>query len=410
MKPIASNTTLNHRRTSIVLSLLVMISLASFSAANPKIEKQSFTSNNKKRTFYLFVPELTKPAEPVPLLLVFHGSGRNGLSLVEKWQDLAAREGFIVAGLDARDSSQWSMTDDNPGVLRDLVETLRSKYSINSRRIYLFGHSGGAVFSIDVAMVESEYFAAAAVHAGSWREKDEFGIMQSARRKIPVAILVGTKDPFFSVASARATRDALIAKGFPAQVTEMPGHDHWYYDLAPKINEAAWDFLKQYELPSEPHYAEFVEAAKAADANKLIAEINLLQGRLMELVKQANLLESQISGKDLTRDAAELQKLAMQEGELLTDASALAKAAAEKAQRAAQMKIGERNSQYLQASSRYYQKFGELLNAQREAAEVLLTTDSAKVVAAKRTEAMRQVEQLQSEVNDLRAKLEKAMP
>ena len=409
MKPIASNISPHNRRTSIVLSLLVVMSFASVSAANPKIEKQSFTSNNKKRTFYLFVPELSKPAEPVPLLLVFHGSGRNGLSLVEKWRDLAAREGFIVAGLDAHDSSHWSTTDDNPVVLRDLVETLKSKYAIDSRRIYLFGHSAGAVFAIDVAMVESEYFAAAAVHAGSWRERDEFEIMQSARRKTPIAIWVGTKDPFFSVASARATRDALIAKGFPAQVTEMPGHDHWYYDLAPKINEAAWEFLKQYELPTEPRYAEFVEAARAADANKLIAEINLLQGRLMELVKQANLLESQISGKDLTRDAAELQKLAMQEGELLTDASALAKAAAGKAQRAAQMKIGERNSQYLQASS-YYQKFGELLDAQREAAEVLLTTDSAKIVVTKRTEAMRKVEQLQSEVNDLRAKVERAMP
>ena len=237
---------------SFVLALLIVMSLASVSAANPKIEKQSFTSNNKKRTFYLFVPELSKPAEPVPLLLVFHGSGRNGLSLVEKWQDLAAREGFIVAGLDAHDSSHWSTTDDNPVVLRDLVETLKSKYAINSRRIYLFGHSAGAVFAIDLAMVESEYFAAAAGHAGSWREKDEFEIMQSARRKTPVAIWVGTKDPFFSIASARATRDALIAKGFTAQLTEMPGHDHWYYDLAPKINEGAWEFLKQYELPTEP--------------------------------------------------------------------------------------------------------------------------------------------------------------
>ena len=153
-----------------------------------------------------------------------------------------------------------------------------------------------------------------------------------------------------------------------------------------------------------------MEAAKASDANKLIAEINSIQSRMMELVKQANLLESQIGGKDLTRDAAELQKLAMQEEELLVDAAALAKAAAEKAQRAAQMKIGERNSQYLQASSRYYQKFADLLDAQREAAQVLLTTDSANVVAAKRAEAMRKVEQLQSEVNDLRGKVEKAMP
>jgi hypothetical protein len=37
----------------------------------------------------------------------------------------------------------------------------------------------------------------------------------------------------------------------------MPGHDHWYYDLAPKINKAAWDFLKKYELDSDPKYQKY---------------------------------------------------------------------------------------------------------------------------------------------------------
>jgi hypothetical protein len=34
----------------------------------------------------------------------------------------------------------------------------------------------------------------------------------------------------------------------------MPGHDHWYYDLAPKINAAAWNFLKGQKLADEPRY------------------------------------------------------------------------------------------------------------------------------------------------------------
>jgi poly(3-hydroxybutyrate) depolymerase len=247
----------------VVLSFILLTIAASPVLAKPKIERQSFTSNNKKRTVYLFVPERSNSTQPVPLLLVFHGSGRNGLSLVEKWQDLAAKEGFIVAGLDSLDSSRWSTTEDNPSVLRDLVQTLESRYPIDPRRIYLFGHSGGAVFAIDLAMIESEYFAAAAVHAGSWREKDEFEMIRSARRKIPLAIWVGTKDPFFSIASVRATRDALMADGFQVEVTEITGHDHWYYDVAPKINEAAWQFLQQHQLSGAPRFAEFVEAGAA---------------------------------------------------------------------------------------------------------------------------------------------------
>jgi hypothetical protein len=52
----------------------------------------------------------------------------------------------------------------------------------------------------------------------------------------------------------RATRDMLNSNGFDAQLTEMPGHDHWYYDLAPKINAAAWNFLKEQKLADEPRY------------------------------------------------------------------------------------------------------------------------------------------------------------
>jgi predicted esterase len=390
-------------------SLLLLAFTASLSAAKAKIEKQNFTSNNKKRTVYLFVPE-TKPDEKVPLLLVFHGSGHNGLSLVDKWQDLAARENFVVAGLDSLDSSVWSTTADSPGVLRDLVETLESKYPINPRRIYLFGHSGGAVFAIDVAMIESEYFAAVAVHAGSWRERDEFEIIRSARRKIPLAIWVGTRDPFFSLASARSTRDALTANGFHAELTEMPGHDHWYYDLAPKINEGAWQFLKQYELPVEPHYSEFVEANAATDANKLIAEVGVLQSRVIELVKQANAFESQIDGKDLARDRADLQKIAAQQIDLLKQAAGMAGAAADKAQRASQMKIGEKNQTYLQATARYYLRFGELLDAERVEAETLLGDDAPQVITTKRNDARKKVESLQIEVDELRRQVEKAMP
>jgi len=391
-------------------SLLLLILLTPLAHAKPKIEKQSFTSNNKKRTFYLIAPEQLKADEKLPLLLVFHGSGHNGLSIVETWQDVAAKERLIVAGLDSLDPSVWSTTKDSPSVLRDLVEMLESKYPINPHRVYLFGHSGGAVFAIDMAMIESEYFAAAAVHAGSWREKQDFELISSAQRKIPLAIWVGTRDPFFSLESVHSTRDALAAAGFHVEVVEMPGHDHWYYDLAPTINAAAWQFLKQYELTAEPRYAESLDAADASDANKLINDVNALQSRVMELVKQTNLLESQIDGKDLTRDRVELQKLAKQEIDLLTQAGAMAQTAADKSQRIAIMRIGEKNRAYFQVTVRYYLKFAELLSAKQAEAELLLTTDAAEVLDAKRHEAQKKTELLQQEVNALSAEAEKTRP
>ena len=74
--------------------------------------------------------------------------------------------------------------------------------------------------------------AAAAVHAGALREPQQYAVIDSAQRKIPIAIFVGTKDPYFPLEAVRATRDALKAHGFPVELTEIPGHDHVYYDLA----------------------------------------------------------------------------------------------------------------------------------------------------------------------------------
>jgi predicted esterase len=148
------------------------------------------------------------------------------------------------------------MPQDGPDFLRDLVEELKSKYPINPRRVYLFGHSAGAIFTLEMSLMESEYFAAAAIHAGALHPND-LDLIEVAKRKIPIFIQVGDRDTYFPLNLVRATRDALNAKGFAVQLTEIPGHDHWYYDLAPKINAKAWEFLKGHELGADPVYRNF---------------------------------------------------------------------------------------------------------------------------------------------------------
>lgn len=155
------------------------------------------------------------------------------------------------------DTNAWGVPDDGPDFLYDLVEWLKTTYRINPRRVYLFGHSGGAVFAIDMAMYESEYFSAVAVHAGAWRDKSEFELLEFARRKVPIAIVSGDQDPFFPPADVKATESALKAAGFDVELTIMKGHTHNYYDEASKTNGRLWDFLKTRELPDDPKYQQY---------------------------------------------------------------------------------------------------------------------------------------------------------
>src|SRR5947209_158449 len=291
---------------TLTWAFLALLLFAAHARAGEKVSKESFESHGKKRTYYLFVPGSVTAAAPVPLVVLLHGSGRNGLSLAEKWKDLASAEGFIIVGPDAISTQGWHTPEDGPDFLRDLVEMLRAKYPVNPRRVYLFGHSAGAVFALDLAMLESEYFAAAAVHAGAWRSAEEFSILAYPKRKIPMAIIVGDRDGFFPLDSVRATEAALKEKGFTVEVTVMKGHDHWYYDLAPGINRNAWDFLKRYELGGEPTYATYSSASDPEDVNSAAREINALRVKFNDALQRFNAKEEELRGKSYGREAAEI--------------------------------------------------------------------------------------------------------
>ena len=239
------------------LSLLALLILPlAGNASSEKIVKDSITSQGKQRSYYLFVPDTVKASTPAPLIVLLHGSGHNGMSLIEKWTGIAKQEGIIIVGPDSMDSSQWSSPVDGPDFLHDLVEAVKSKYPVNPRRVYLFGHSAGAIFALQVSLLESEYFAATAVHAGALQPQ-AYSLIDHAKRKIHLAIFVGTKDTYFPLTAVRATRDELEKQGFSVELSEIPNHDHWYYDLAPKINRSAWDFLKKYELAEDQKYEQY---------------------------------------------------------------------------------------------------------------------------------------------------------
>lgn len=238
----------------LLLTLSVLILSSVSSVAKDDITKELITVNGKTRAYYLYVPSTVKAQ--APLIVMLHGSNRNGITLVEKWKDYAKKEGIILAGPDAINLRGWSSPVDGPDYLHDLVEELKTKYPINPRRVYLFGHSAGACFALHMSLMESQYFAATAIHAGALTS-EETELIKLAKRKIPISIQVGDSDPYFPLKPVRATRDALQEAGIPVTLIEIPNHDHWYYDSAAKFNETAWEFLKQYELDADPHYQKY---------------------------------------------------------------------------------------------------------------------------------------------------------
>ncbi|HEY6249071.1 MAG TPA: alpha/beta hydrolase-fold protein [Candidatus Angelobacter sp.] len=227
----------------------LVLSLCASGMAKP--QKQTISFDGNSRIYYVYVPD--KITTPAPLILLLHGSGRDGMSQIDAWKALAEEKKVILVAPNSFDSKEWSFAADGPEFFHSVVEAVKAAYPVDGRRMYLFGHSAGAIFALYLAIMESQYFAAAAIHAGALTGDSDL-YMNHAQRKIPVAIWVGTKDQFFSLENVRKTRDKFKEHGFPVQLTEMPGHDHDYYSVAGTLNKSIWDFFNAAQLAGDPSW------------------------------------------------------------------------------------------------------------------------------------------------------------
>ena len=246
-------------RAARPLALVVFVLLAAASAAHgADVTRETVTSRSKARVYYLYVPASIPPDRSAPLIVTLHGSTRNGKTLVDAWKELAEKEGIVLAGPDSTDAVHWASPQDGPLLLRDVVDAVAAKRAIDPRRVYLFGHSAGAVFTLQMACLESEYFAAAAVHAGAVDPR-YFSIFDYAARKIPISIWIGTRDEFFPMDAVRATAKALETRGYPVTLTEIPDHNHNYPAVAKDLNVKIWAFLSDQKLPGDPKYRVYAD-------------------------------------------------------------------------------------------------------------------------------------------------------
>jgi poly(3-hydroxybutyrate) depolymerase len=228
----------------LLVAVMLFATLAS-GTAKKEIQKSQIEFGGHKRTYYSYVPSSLKPDEPAPLLLLLHGSGRDGQELVKPWKDLAEREGIILVGPDAFNSKNWdsSADADSPDFMLAVITDIMSKTLVDPERLYVFGHSAGAKYGLMLGLFESKYFAAVAVHAGSL-QPSEFQLAKLAERKIPLAIWAGQWDEIVPLNEVVATVDALKSAGFDVRLVQMSRHTHDYAAKADEVNIAAWNFLK----------------------------------------------------------------------------------------------------------------------------------------------------------------------
>ncbi|MHB8077885.1 MAG: CE1 family esterase [Candidatus Krumholzibacteriia bacterium] len=203
-----------------------------------------------ERCYLLHVPPAYDPARKWPVVVMFHGGGgaARGAMWETGWAEKADEEGFLAVFPEGSrpDASRPAGFRDNPQTWNDgsrrsnvgavergeadvefvstLLADLKTRVSVDERRVYATGFSNGASMAFRVARELSPLIAAVAPVAGSdWLEAQP-------ERPVPLLYITGTADPLNPVAGGEIR---IGGKDFGAKPPTRDMIDRWVRMFGP---------------------------------------------------------------------------------------------------------------------------------------------------------------------------------
>jgi len=154
------------------LAVVIFASIASVAAAQSGgAVEHVVTVDGIRRNYLVFAPK--RFDKPLPMVLALHGGGSNARQMERytRFNDLAAKEGFLVVYPEAVDGN-WNDGRGMPGVraqqeniddvkfVRTIVDRISKVHRIDRSRIYSTGISNGAFMSHRLATEASDLITA----------------------------------------------------------------------------------------------------------------------------------------------------------------------------------------------------------------------------------------------------------
>ena len=173
----------------------------------------------EERDGLLYVPRLRR--SHVPLVVAFHGAGRDARSCIDGLQDIADDHGFIILAPDSRgptwDAIRGAFGPDSTFIDRALEQVFRH-YPIDDKAIAVEGFSDGASYALSLGITNGDLFSTIiALSPGS-------AAAAASRGSPQVWISHGTKDPVLPIdGTSRRLVPALDRSGFHLRYTEFEG-------------------------------------------------------------------------------------------------------------------------------------------------------------------------------------------
>ena len=215
---------------------------------------------NEIMPYRVLVPASYNPRTAMPLVIALHGLGVNEDSFFDGYgrvaPKLAEQHGFLMAAplgfrVDGFYGSQLMVSDQADAERREyserdvleVIRRMRADYNVDASRIYLIGHSMGAIGTWALGAKYPEMWAALAAFSGLAPPAT------AARMKnIPQMVVHGDRDNTVSVNGSRVMVAEMKKLGMDVTYIEVPGGTH--LDVVMPNLPKVFDFLAAKRRPA----------------------------------------------------------------------------------------------------------------------------------------------------------------
>ena len=194
---------------------------------------------NEVMPYRVYVPKSYSPAAGAPLVIALHGLGGNEDSFFDQYSrlppQLAEKHGFLLAApngfrvdgfygaaiMGAGDAAARRRLEYSEKDVLEVLRLMKATYKVDESRIYLIGHSMGAIGT----------WALGAKYAGTWAALVPFSgvgapALAERMKGIPQFVVHGDNDATVNVSGSRNMVAALKKAGANVTYLEIPGGSH----------------------------------------------------------------------------------------------------------------------------------------------------------------------------------------
>jgi predicted esterase len=193
---------------------------------------------NEVMPYRVYVPKAYAAAKAIPLVIALHGLGANEDSFFDSYSQLppqlAEKHGFLMAAplgyrpdgfygstmmagdVASRRRSEYSEQD-----VLEVLRLMKATYNVDESRIYLMGHSMGAIGTWALGAKYPQIWAALVPFSGTGSPA-----LAEQMKGIPQFVVHGDADNTVNVSGSRNMVAALKKAGADVTYVEVPGGSH----------------------------------------------------------------------------------------------------------------------------------------------------------------------------------------